>query len=344
MSYALANALAKNCRVLFISHLKIDRDLKLLNPNLEVLNWPSDKFYSLRSLFWLLKLLFKFKPDTVLGHFRAGILVGFMAKLTTFFRVINIQYYHTNFHTNLKDEDLNKFKIKLLVLKYKIIYNFFCDLVICPSEFSRKNIQKFFNVNNVKVIHNGLFDYYVENEKTNDLIKVGFLGRFDENKGVFLLIKAYKEYIKFFPNSKIKLHIAGYGSKDNLLKVNKLIEETNIANCGYLNYEKVVDFFSNLNYSIIPSNIDNLPTTAIESLMQGTPIAISKNNGLAELIQDNKNSFVINHSEESIIEWFKKIENFNEYSEMSNMARQLYLKYFFVNDNVDKMTKIILNL
>lgn len=343
MSYALANSLANDCKVLFISHLRIEKDLRIANSNLQVVNWPSNNFFTLKTQIWLIKLLFNFKPNIVLGHFRGGMLVGFIAKFTTFFRVKNIQYYHTNFLTYMNVHDLKKNKIKLLRLRYKIFYTIFCDLVICPSEFSKKDIQKFFNVKNVKVIHNGLYDYYCKNEKSKDIIKVGFLGRFDENKGVFILIKAYKEYINLYPNSIIKLFIAGYGSKENITIIDEMIKGSNIENCGSMDYDNVMKFFSSINYSIVPSILDNLPTTGIESLMQGTPISITNNNGLAELIIDSINSFSIEHSEKSIIDWFKKIENFDNYSEMSNQARQVFLNYFSVDQNVDKVKQLIIN-
>lgn len=342
MSYALANKLAENNQVIFISHSKIDSEEISHKVNLQVKNWPDNKFHSFKSLIWLIKLLLKFKPNVVLGHFRGGMLVGLFAKFITFFKAKNIQYYHTNFQTYFKDDDLKTIKLKLIIWKYRIFYNFFCDKIICPSEFSKKDIVKYYKVKKVCVVLNGLFDYYVENEKSLTTIKVGFLGRFDENKGVFKLIKAYKKYINDFSNSKIQLFIAGYGTKENVDFKNELIKNTSIHDLGSLSYEKVIDFFSKMNYSIVPSRIDNLPTTGIESLMQGTPIAISSNNGLAELILDKENSFIINASEDSIYEWFKFVENFTNYSILSNNARQLFLDKFSVEKNVNIITKIIL--
>lgn len=345
MSYELANELAKSNHVLFISHSKVD-EFYIQNESgyLKVENWPSNNPKTLQSIIWIIKRILSFKPTVVLGHFTGGILVSFLAKILRPIKVKNYYYYHTNFLQMYDENQLKTFKNKLLRVRYFLFFKLFCDVIICPSNYSKNDLKYYYWINKSIVIHNGLFDFNTnERNIPMDKIKLGFLGRFETKKGVYLLINAFKKYIKKFPNTKLELTIAGYGNTENLKKVEELIKDSPIQFIGPLAYNEVLHFFSRLTYTVVPSKVDNLPTTGIESLMFGVPIAICKNNGLAECIDDFENSFLLNFDEESFINWFVFIENYKEYSMLSKKSRTLFLEKFSIEKNVKQVSELILN-
>jgi glycosyltransferase involved in cell wall biosynthesis len=169
---------------------------------------------------------------------------------------------------------------------------------------------------------------------------VSYLGRLDPSKNVKLLIEAFIDFKKDNLNSKLTLSIAGSGKEST--EIESICSNYNFLNFkGGLSYDKVDDFLSNTDYTIIPSVTDNLPTVGIESLMNSTPIIISSNTGLSEYCTNNVNSIVFFPKKENLIKIFEKISKYKN-QEMRVESRKLFKKKFSI-ENYCKNIEDLLN-
>lgn len=62
---------------------------------------------------------------------------------------------------------------------------------------------------------------------------------------------------------------------------------------GVINHEKVMNILSSTSMSIVPSRMDNLPTTAIEALSSGIPAIGTLAGGIPEIIINNYNGILV---------------------------------------------------
>ena len=111
---------------------------------------------------------------------------------------------------------------------------------------------------------------------------------------------------------------------------------------GKIPYREVDNFIKINYFMIIPSLSDNLPTVGLESLMNGTPLLLSNQTGLAEFCSDGKDSFIFTPDEQGIYSALKKMIQVRDYEQMSKNARETYKKYFSMESYIKKMKKILL--
>lgn len=340
MSYHLAHFLAEQGHlVIFISHKPFfKKKTEIIKDNggkIIIYSWATTKRpTSFRDIFWYIKIHLKYKPNYIIGHFvGANISIG-ISKILTFGKVKTLIYYHILSSQIITD--INKISIpqKLLFFRKRFFYNFFCDKVICPSEMAKLDLETFYKIfNKGIIILNSIEDRFFGTKSLINLdeLIISYLGRFDLSKGVLELINAFLKYCKDFPDTNIKLQLAGSGRLDN--KIKELIKNNNkIKKNEKLPYDQVDEYLRNSHFTIIPSKFDNLPTVGLESIMNATPILISYNTGLAQYLEENKECFKFNSDEKSIYNTFKKVGKLteNEFLEMSYHAKKKYLNLFSI--------------
>lgn len=120
------------------------KQIKKDKGELIIYSWPSEKRpTSIKDAIWFAKLYFMYKPNMVVGHFvGANITIG-ISKLLSFTKVKTFAYYHTLMEQiNLDNQNTSTFKRKILFLRKKMFYKFFCDVIVCPSELALKILRK----------------------------------------------------------------------------------------------------------------------------------------------------------------------------------------------------------
>ncbi|RXR17744.1 glycosyltransferase [Flavobacterium amnicola] len=348
MSYTLANYLAnKGYRVVFISHVpKFDERLffKVGTGEIIVYSWVSkNRPTTLKDFFWYLKLHFKYKPKTVIGHFVGGNIPIMTSKLFSFGKTQTFDYYHTITGAHNEDLNLKQVKYRWFIFRKKMFYHLFCNHIICPSEISKSDLKNFYNYTNGVVVVNPMLDRYEESKavkNTNNII-ISYLGRFEPTKGIVDLITAFNEFVVSNPNTKIRLQIAGNGSQEKLIK-DLIVKNEDITFFGKIPYADIDEYIRKSYFTIIPSKFDNLPTVGLESLMNAIPVLLSTNTGLTPYLQDSINCFTFNPNVKEIMEVFSKVElSMEKYSEMSLNAREFYLEKFSMNEYCESIYKII---
>lgn len=139
-------------------------------------------------------------------------------------------------------------------------------------------------------------------------------------KGLSYLITAFQQ----ISPSRARLIVAGSIDNQMNLFINSENIPENIVFCGSVS--NLNDLYSVSDVCIIPSIIDNHPTTISESLCSGTPVITTNQCGSASLVTDYVNGFVINPCDvESLIEkinWF--LSNIDKLDEMADSALNSY--------------------
>jgi glycosyltransferase involved in cell wall biosynthesis len=240
----------------FITLLKVMRILKVENPDIIHLNAFS--FYSP-----LLPLLIRKKPIIYTIHGR-----------------------------NFKNKKFPGFVNKA--------YNYFqrclfknISIVVSPSRALLKEFQEegFCKSSSLKVIP--LYSKNTPQKCVKNFEKpfiVLFIGTLDNNKGIEILINAFKEINDNF----FELHIGGKGALENY--VEKVADKNeNIYYHGYLDANMKDSFMRNADVIAIPTkNYDNSPLVIYEAFSYGLPIIGSNVGGIPELISENKVGILVN--------------------------------------------------
>nr|WP_314835935.1 glycosyltransferase [uncultured Flavobacterium sp.] len=163
----------------------------------------------------------------------------------------------------------------------------------------------------------------------------------NNRKGFVFLKKAFEK----LANSDLVL--CAIGEKNNALEV---IE--NVYELGSIYDERLMSIaYSAADVFVIPSLMDNLPNTVLESIMCGTPVIGFPVGGISDMIQDGENGFITDRiSVDSLVETLNKfLDNpscFNEKDIRQNAVKKYdqkvqsekYINLF--NKILDKQPKI----
>lgn len=121
-------------------------------------------------------------------------------------------------------------------------------------------------------------------------IRIGFAGRFVEEKGFDILYKAMDRVVKEIPSAKFVF--AGntkmdyepfYESQKKLFESQK----KHVINLGLLDEKKLADFYSSLDVFVISSRSDCFPLTQMEAACLGVPIVSTDIPGARMLVKES---------------------------------------------------------
>lgn len=114
-----------------------------------------------------------------------------------------------------------------------------------------------------------------------ETLKIVFVGRVIQNKGVYELVEAYHDLKKRY---NISLIIAGEGPLlENLKKENEDIIFT-----GSLTHDEVMKLYNSSDIFINPSYSEGLPTTVLEAGLMKCAVVATDVGGTSEIIEDRK--------------------------------------------------------
>lgn len=346
MSYKLAFFLAnKGCNVIFISHqpyFESSETIEVGDGSIIVMSWTTkSRPTSFNDFIHFIKIFLKYKPQVVLGHFTGSNISCIMSKILSLGRTRTLAYYHTLSTQNKKDNNKSEVLLTILNFRKQIFYKLFCDDIICPSSLAKKDLANCFKSNKGKVVLNPMKDRFnLEEKTTGDIIIISYLGRLSPSKGVSDLLQAFLSYIDVFPNTRLRLQIAG-GSLNEYNDMSVISDF--ITYKGNIAYEEVDAYILKSNFMIIPSKFDNLPTVGLESLMNATPLLISEHTGLSAYLKEDYDCFQFKPTVPNIKTIFENVECLSElkYKSMCANARATFLEKFDIVKYCNNMLKII---
>ncbi|KHE71455.1 glycosyltransferase family 4 protein [Halobacillus sp. BBL2006] len=163
--------------------------------------------------------------------------------------------------------------------------------VITVSKAAKYEINR----NDVSVVYNGLENsYFVNNDtkitsfnRSSQPIKIGFIGSFIQRKGPDLLLEAIN-ILSRNGTENIELYIATNYIDEKLYQKclrkwpdleKKLVVRKN------LNEIQIKDFLSEIDFLVVPSRRDPLPTVVMEAMAMNKIVIGSKVDGIPEMIK-----------------------------------------------------------
>ncbi len=143
----------------------------------------------------------------------------------------------------------------------------------------------------------------------------------ENRKGIRLLLSALNK----LEGEKLNLLVVGSGEininiKDSTLKLYRF---------GRINDERIISLIYNAaDYFVIPSIMDNLPNTAIESICCGTPVIGFRVGGIPDIVSDGVNGYLSDklNSENLAEVILKGIRNVNSFDNV-NISKEAIKKY-----------------
>jgi glycosyltransferase involved in cell wall biosynthesis len=134
----------------------------------------------------------------------------------------------------------------------------------------------------------------------------------DNRKGLRLLLSA----LEFLKEENLNLLIVGSGE----ININTKNTKHTVYRFGRINDERVISLVYNAaDYFLIPSIMDNLPNTAIESICCGTPVIGFRIGGIPDIVSHGENGYLADNLDserlaENILKGIRNIDSFdNEY-------------------------------
>lgn len=181
------------------------------------------------------------------------------------------------------------------------------DILISPSQYLVDRLAEDFRINDkeVTVVPNPILSPGKLNRSPFERNKIVFFGKMAYMKGGFQLVEYFKTlWDKGFTHSltiigetDFVLHSEGILARELLYKkYGKYIEKGLLVLTGKLRSPEIKKYLEKAHVVIIPSLVDNLPYTVLETMQEGKIVLASKQGGHIEVIEDGLDGFLFDHN------------------------------------------------
>jgi glycosyltransferase involved in cell wall biosynthesis len=253
----------------------------------------------LKSIYHLYKYIKAEKFDIIIAHSPKGGLIGMTA---AFFAKTPRRIF---FRHGLVFETTKGFTKYLLIYIEKIIA-FFAQRIVCVSPSILKQSQLYnLNSGNKNIILNkgtcngidinrfkAKKNSFIENKKEEKIV-IGFVGRLSRDKGIIELIEGWRIILK--NNKNIELLLVGPFDERDLLPeiiVNEIRNTDTIVQVGYIDDTSSV--YNDIDIFILPSYREGFPTVVLEASATAIPVITTRATGCIDSIIENQTGIYTN--------------------------------------------------
>lgn len=166
------------------------------------------------------------------------------------------------------------------------------DCIIAVSELTKQKIVEHYGISadKIKVVHNAIDQF--ENAKRlgqniNQTDKVVlFLGRLTLQKGAEYLLEAAEKVVRH--KKRVKFVFVGSGDMLKYL-ITRSIDlgiEQKVMFTGFMSHEEVDQAYNMADVFVMPSVSEPFGLTALEAVKNGTPVIVSKQSGVSEVVKN----------------------------------------------------------
>ncbi|MCX6784065.1 MAG: glycosyltransferase family 4 protein [candidate division WWE3 bacterium] len=170
------------------------------------------------------------------------------------------------------------------------------DHIIAVSQAVKKALTQEFPLRNdhITVISNGIDIYkYIIADETKVPVNFLYLGRLEKEKGLELLLMAFKNVLEKEPTAT--LTIVGSGPF-------KLQASDSITILGAVDYKDVPRILASASVFVLPTlRHEGLPMTLVEAAASGLPLVASDMGGIKEIVRDGVNGFLLKSGDASVL-------------------------------------------
>jgi len=232
-------------------------------------------------------------------------------------------------------------KIILTKIKYD------CQISVSRSFLKHKNVNK-----NIKVIPNGAnikkLKIKYKKSKThikNEKIRLLFIGRLEEIKGVDILLKALARVKNKPPGWELR--IVGEGSRRKNLE--NLVQRADL--CGQIKFlgrkigQSLIREYQKADLFVLPSRSEAQPLTLLEAWAAGLPVLATSVGDNPQMVKEGKNGFLVKSGSVSslsrgLLKAFKKQK---QWKKIGQRGYNLVAKNYTWEKTAEKIYKVYKN-
>ena len=225
----------------------------------------------------------QFKPDVVITH-HLWILSSLVCEIFADTKVIGV-CHNTDIRQAQKNPHIAEKYVKNLGKLEKVLALSSSQIDEIAETFTYKKE----NIVDMGAGYNDKVFYPAENYPKKEKIELLYAGKFDESKGFYELIKAFKILEKKY--SDITLDLIGAVKDSDIERVEKLAEHSrNIRIYNTVSQQKLGSIMRTKDIFILPSYFEGLGLIAVEALGSGLRVVATEIVGLMELLGEKINN------------------------------------------------------
>lgn len=307
----------------------------LVNPssNPAVFTWPSKRPTNLADALFLARLIRQRRPDCLIANFGASnvmMLVGWLLRVP-----VRIDWYHTLSEQIEYDRPRSPWKARYLRQRKQLVYAM-ATYLVANSHAAARDIQRVYGLSDTKC---SVKPYSLADPELQDCIdtlyapqggSVVCVGRLHPSKGQATLIRAAQELSGKHPG----LRVTFVGDGPSRAEYETLAESLGIrALCAFEGLQPQAQVFGYMRqsaFTVVPSLSEAFGMVAVESLAVGTPVIASNVGGLAEIIRDGLDGYLVPPGDPVALAERMAIllENPEQRRQMGRNARERFLTTF----------------
>lgn len=215
----------------------------------------------------------------------------------------------------------NLFRFNML-LSIKIMKHAF-DAIISVSESGARELNRYFGLNNVNIIYNGVdtnrFKLGLDERFRKGTPQLLFVGNLYEHKKLEELVTAFKEVIKVYPKAHLQIVGGGYAYTilENLIR--KLHLQNNVTQVGRVSDIDLPFYYASCDVYVTTSRYEVCPVPLFEAMAFGKPVVASSIPPHVELLIKSKAGTTysigdIDDLSKNIIKTYKEREIFKNHA------------------------------
>lgn len=148
-----------------------------------------------------------------------------------------------------------------------------------------------------------------------------YVGRLSPIKGLEYLLFAFKDVLNFFPNCVLIIIGSGFGEERYRNLVDQLDIRANVRFLGYINHDKLPEYYNIADVYVLPSLREELSNTIMEAMACGIPIVATEAGGNPYLIKDGVTGFLVPPKDINVLSR-KIISILNDPRQASRISRE----------------------
>lgn len=278
-----------------------------------------------------IKVMRELRPDIVHVHSTfAGVAVRMMRPL---FFSTPIVYCPHGWAMDMEQSGVRK----AIVTRIERLLSLFCDKIIAISEYERRcGINAGIADSKIVTIHNAIaaeppaFDPVVWQ---GERLKVLFIGRFDRQKGIDVLLEALAPVQDQF---SVRLIGGAVGDEEDV----DFDKYPFAQRTGWLDAPEISAYLHECDVVAVPSRWEGFGLVAIEAMRMGKPVIASDIGGLSEIVVHGKTGFLVPPGDaEALRDAFCSLEN-GELEQMGRAGRERFDKNFQRAEMINNITSL----
>lgn len=310
---------------IIMSREKSDRSWNIPESNLEYYSYKRGLIGVIHAVIAVQRYIKKIKPDIIYCH---STWAGVIGRIAFFLSRVDSRIIY-NAHGWSFTMDVCGLKKKIYGL-IEIVLSLITDVIINVSEFEYLSASRMgINKKKMKIIYSGTKkpdNIVIHNDVyDNRFINLLFVGRFDPQKGVDILLKTFKNV----KNNNIRLYLAGGTVVSN--DIYNINEDERIKFLGWISHNEIEKYYCGCDAVIMPSRWEAFGLVAIEAMKYGKPVIVSNRGALPELVKDCDNGYVFDMSNVHSLEHILCKLDKNKLRKMGKHAYFIFKKKYTVN-------------